>query len=69
VAHVVALTCGEPRPGVTHWTGRAIAKVAGVSLRSLQRIWDAHHLRPHRVCSFKLSRDPRFADVVGLYLE
>ena len=72
VARVVALTCGEP-PGVTHWTGRAMAKVAGVSLRSVQRIWDAHQLQPHRVRSFKRSRDPRFAekmaDVVGLYLD
>ena len=73
VARVVALTCGEPPPGVTHWTGRAMAKVAGISLRSVQRIWDAHQLQPHRVRSFKRSRDPQFAekmaDVVGLYLE
>jgi transposase len=73
VARVVALTCGEPPPGVTHWTGRAMAKVAGISLRSVQRIWDAHQLQPHRVRSFRRSRDPRFAekmaDVVGLYLD
>src|SRR5205823_1149141 len=73
VAHVVALTCGEPPPGVTHWTGRAMSKVAGISLRAVQRIWDAHQLQPHRVRSFKRSRDPRFAekmaDVVGLYMD
>ncbi len=73
VARVVALTCGEPPPGVTHWTGRAMAKVAGISLRSVQRIWDAHQLQPHRVRSFRRSRDPRFAekmaDIVGLYLD
>ena len=73
VARVVALTCGDPPAGVTHWTGRAMAKVAGISLRSVQRIWDAHQLQPHRVRSFKRSRDPRFAakmaDVVGLYLD
>ena len=70
---MVALTCGDPPAGVTHWTGRAMAKVAGISLRSVQRIWDAHQLQPHRVRSFKRSRDPRFAekmaDVVGLYLD
>ena len=73
VARVVALSCGEAPPGVTHWTGRAMAKLAGISLRSVQRIWDAHQLQPHRVRSFKRSRDPRFAetmaDVVGLYLD
>jgi transposase len=73
VARVVALTCGEPPPGMTHWTGRAMAKAAGISLRSVQRIWDAHQLQPHRVRSFKRSHDPAFAeklvDIVGLYLD
>jgi hypothetical protein len=44
-----------------------------VSLRSVQRIWAAHGLQPHRVRRFKLSQDPAFAaklrDVVGLYLD
>jgi hypothetical protein len=39
----------------------------------LQRIWAAHGLKPHRVKTFKLSTDPRFAtkvqDVVGLYVD
>ena len=73
VAHVVALTCGEPPPGTTYWTGRAMANATGISLRSVQRIWEAHQLQPHRVRSFKRSRDPRFAekmaDIVGLYLD
>jgi transposase len=73
VAHVVALTCGAPPSGVTHWTGRAMAKEAGISLRSVQRIWQAHQLQPHRIRSFKRSSDPQFAekmaDIVGLYLD
>ena len=72
VARVVALTCGEPPGEATHWTGRAMAKAAGISLRSVQRIWAAHRLQPHRVRSFKRSRDPEFAeklvDIVGLYV-
>jgi transposase len=73
VARVVALTCGEPPPGATHWTGRAMAKAVGVSLRSVQRSWQAYQLQPHRVRSFKRSHDPQFAekmtDIVGLYLD
>jgi transposase len=73
VARVVALTCGEPPTGMTHWTGRAMAKAASISLRSVQRIWDAHQLQPHRVRSFKRSHDLAFAeklvDIVGLYLD
>ena len=72
VARVVALTCGAPPGEATHWTGRAMAKAAGISLRSVQRIWEAHRLQPHRVRSFKRSRDPKFAeklvDIVGLSL-
>jgi hypothetical protein len=72
VDRVVGLTLGEPPGEVTHWTGRMMARAAGVSLRSVQRIWAAHRLAPHRVRTFKLSRDPAFVsklhDVVGLYV-
>ena len=73
VAEVLALTCSEPPGEVTHWTGRALAQAVGISLRSVQRIWDAHRLQPHRVRSFKRSNDPAFAekveDIVGLYMD
>ena len=53
-----------------------MAKAQGVSSATVQRIWDAHGLQPHRVETFKLSRklsrDPKFVekltDIVGLYL-
>ena len=73
VRRVVALTCAEPPGEATHWTGRAMAKAAGISLRSVQRIWTAHDLQPHRIRTFKRSSDPDFAAkleaIVGLYLE
>ena len=44
-----------------------------MSLRSVQRILEAHQLAPHRIRAFKLSNDPKFAeklkDVVGLYVD
>src|SRR5208337_2983059 len=36
VAKVLALTCSEPPGEATHWTGRAMAKAIGVSLRAVQ---------------------------------
>jgi transposase len=73
VQRVLDLTLAEPAAEATHWTGRTMAKASGVSLRSVQRIWEAHQLAPHRVRSFKLSKDPNFAaklkDVVGLYVD
>src|SRR5918993_1217661 len=72
VDRVVELTLADPPGEATHWTGRMMAEATGVSLRSVQRIWKAHRLVPHRVRTFKLSTDPAFVpklrDVVGLYM-
>src|SRR5512137_1082175 len=71
VARVLELTCSEPSGAATHWTGRAMAKAVGISLRAVQRLWEKHRLQPHRLRTFKRSNDPAFAekveDVVGLY--
>src|SRR3981189_3563922 len=73
VQRVVDLALGPPPGEATHWTGRMLAKASGVSLRSVQRILEANQLAPHRIRTFKLSNDPRFAeklkDVVGLYVD
>ena len=72
-AQVVALTCTEPPHQAIHWTGRSVAKAVGISLGSVQRIWRAHKLQPHRLRTFKRSRDPSFAakltDIAGLYID
>ena len=71
---MVALTLGDPPGETTHWTGALMAeRAAGLSVSSVQRIWRAHGLQPHRMRQFKLSNDPRFVDklrdVVGLYVD
>ena len=72
VQSIVQATLHETPPGATQWSCRSMAKAAGVSHSTVQRIWDAHGLQPHRVKTFKLSTDPAFVekltDVVGLYL-
>ncbi len=69
---VIERTLRQPPGAVTHWTGRAMAKAMTLSLRTVQRIWEAHKLQPHRIRTFKRSTDPDFAarldDVVGLYM-
>ena len=48
-----------------------LAQATGISLRSVQRILEAHRIAPHRIRTFKLSNDPNFAaklkNIVGLY--
>jgi transposase len=69
---IVQATTQTTPPGQTHWSCRSMAKAQGLSPASVQRIWDAHGLKPHRIRTFKLSNDPCFTekltDVVGLYL-
>ena len=69
---VITLTWSAPPGEATHWTGRAMAKAVGISLRSVQRIWAAHKLQPHRIRTFKRSSDPDFVPklraIVGLYM-
>ena len=73
VQRVVDLALGPPPGEATHWTGRVLAKAADISLRSVQRILEAHQLAPHRIRTFKLSNDPKFAEklknIVGLYVD
>src|SRR5580700_12127802 len=72
-ARVVAATLTDPLGETTHWTAAAMAKVHGISVSSVQRIWRRHGLQPHRTRLFKLSNDPQFAsklrEIVGLYAE
>ena len=70
---VGALTLADPPVEATHRTAAMMAKAAGISVSSVQRIWRAHGLQPHRVRQFKLSNDPQFIarlrDGVGLYVD
>jgi transposase len=72
IAAVVDATLQTKPAGMTHWSCRTMAESQGISKSSINNIWQAHNLKPHRVGRFKLSRDPKFldkmTDVVGLYL-
>jgi transposase len=73
VREVIERTLHSTPLNATQWSTRTMAKATGLSSATIQRIWKAHGLQPHRVETFKLSRDPRFLeklhDVVGLYLD
>jgi transposase len=69
---IVERTLHSRPADATHWSTRMLAKEIGVSHVTVARVWEAHGLQPHRVKTFKLSKDARFVekltDVVGLYL-
>jgi transposase len=72
IAAIVDATLQTKPEGMTHWSCRTMAQSQGVSKSTISNIWQAHNLKPHRVKTFKLSRDPKFlekmTDVIGLYL-
>ena len=73
IQQVVHKTLHEKPVAGTHWSIRKMAAASGLSYTSVQRIWKAHELKPHRMKTFKLSNDKRFVekvqDIVGLYLD
>ncbi len=72
VAEVIGLTHQPPPHEATHWPAQAMAEIVGLAISTVQKIWKAHGLAPHRWRAFKLSKDPAFAeklhDIVGLYV-
>jgi transposase len=72
IQEIVDTTLQTKPKGETQWSCRSLAKHLGVSKSMVNNVWRSHNLKPHRVKTFKLSRDSRFleklTDVVGLYL-
>ena len=72
VAEIVRVTTQEAPAGATHWSTRKLAARLGISDTSVLTAWRANGLKPHLVRTFKVSRDPKFAekleDIVGLYM-
>jgi len=69
---IVKVTLETTPPNATHWSQRSLAAHLGIDKSMVERVWREHNIKPHRVKTFKLSRDPQFieklVDVVGLYL-
>lgn len=72
IAELVNKTLQTKPEGQTQWSCREMASATGISKSTVQRVWSAFGLQPHRQESFKLSTDPFFIeklrDIVGLYL-
>ncbi|MDB5376401.1 MAG: putative transposase [Rubritepida sp.] len=72
IEQVIARTLESTPPDATHWSSRGMARASGLSVSTVQRVWRAFGLQPHRLETFKLSTDPDFVakvrDVVGLYM-
>ena len=72
VEQVIVRTLEETPRGATHWSSRDMAKASGMGRTTVQQIWHAFGLQPHRRETFKLSPDPllidKVRDIVGLYM-
>ncbi len=72
IQEVIRKTTQEKPENATHWSTRTMAAAAGISEKSVRRIWHSNGLKPHLSRTFKVSNDPQFAEkletIVGLYL-
>src|ERR1700689_2808873 len=62
MAAIVDATLQTKPAGMSHWSCRTMAQSQGVSKSTVNNIWRAHNLQPHRTETFKLSRDPKFLE-------
>ena len=71
IEDVVVATLEQTPVDATHWSRASMAQRSGLSRSTIGRIWRDFGLKPHRVDTFTLSKDPLFVekvvDVVGLY--
>lgn len=69
---LVRKTTQSKPANATHWSTRTMATEMGISEATVRRIWHANGLKPHRLKTFKVSKDKHFAEkleaIVGLYL-
>ena len=72
IEQVIVRTLEDTPRGETHWSSRGMAKASGLGRTTVQQIWRAFGLQPHRTETFKLSTDPllieKVRDIVGLYM-
>ncbi len=73
VREKILVRATQPPANRTRWSVRTMARWAGVSKATVQRLWSANDIKPHIVHTFKLSNDKQFEakfwDVIGLYLQ
>jgi transposase len=72
IEEIVRMTLERKPENATHWSTRGLAKKLGLSQSTVSRVWRAFQLKPHRVETYSLSKDPAFVekvrDIVGLYM-
>ena len=72
VEKIVQLALSPPPPGRTRWTTRLLGREVGIPSGTVSKVLRSREIKPHRVRTYKVSRDPAFAakvkDIVGLYL-
>lgn len=73
VREIVKTVMEPPPAGYSHWSVRQLAKKVKLGHTVVHKVLRANDLKPHLHRTFKVSKDPLFAekvkDVVGLYLK
>jgi transposase len=62
VERLITETLESAPRDATHWSTRSMASHLGMSQSTVSRVWRAFGLAPHKVDTWKLSKDPLFVD-------
>src|SRR3990172_4533871 len=69
---IIEATLHSTPADATHWSVRTMAEAQKISRMAVHRVWKKYNIKPHKVKTFKISKDPNFVekvkDIVGLYL-
>lgn len=72
IERIIGLAMSPPPAGRSRWTTRLLGKAVGLTSGAVSDVLRKHEMKPHLTRTYKVSRDPAFAekvrDVVGLYL-
>src|SRR5262249_6352322 len=65
IERIVQLALSPPPAGRTRWTTRLLGKEVGITSGVVSNVLRRNGLKPHRVRTYKVSRDPQFAAKVS----
>ena len=60
IERVLRMTTEEVPEEATHWNIQLMAKHARITTWQVRQIWGSAGLQPHRIRTFKISKDPAF---------
>ena len=57
---IIEATLHRTPADATHWSVKTMAEAQKISRMTVHRVWKKYNIKPHKVKTFKISKDPNF---------